>query len=237
MTAEGPSAAADLPATLAGHWDRLCDRFEDGWRAGAAPRIEDFLGAMPEPGRPALFRELLGLELSYRHARGDPPRPDDYHARFPAFAAAVRGAFDRAAAPPEPPTACRLGASGAGLDLLSGPPSRWHDLIGSRLLAALRGDGASTAPVAPGPAPGAPDPGPAAPDDGPAAGRFRVLRPHARGGLGVVFVARDEELNREVALKQIREGYGGDPLSRAWFLAEAVMAATRSAGRGSWPRR
>jgi hypothetical protein len=29
--------------------------------------------------------------------------------------------------------------------------------------------------------------------------RFRILRPHARGGLGEVYVARDQELNRDVS--------------------------------------
>ena len=37
-----------------------------------------------------------------------------------------------------------------------------------------------------------------------AGGRFRVLRLHAEGGLGEVYVARDEEVHREVALKQIK---------------------------------
>jgi WD40 repeat protein len=53
--------------------------------------------------------------------------------------------------------------------------------------------------------------------------RYRIIKPHAKGGLGEVFIARDEEIDRDVALKEIQARYGDDPDSRARFLKEAEI--------------
>jgi hypothetical protein len=53
--------------------------------------------------------------------------------------------------------------------------------------------------------------------------RFTVLRPHAKGGLGEVYVAQDEELHREVALKAIQERHATNPANCARFVLEAEL--------------
>jgi tetratricopeptide (TPR) repeat protein len=55
--------------------------------------------------------------------------------------------------------------------------------------------------------------------------RYRPLHFHAEGGLGEVWVAQDDELNRQVALKRIRPDKGPDnPGARRRFLLEAEIA-------------
>jgi serine/threonine protein kinase len=53
--------------------------------------------------------------------------------------------------------------------------------------------------------------------------RYRILRPHAQGGLGEVFVAEDTELHRQVALKEIKVSRAHDPQSQARFLLEGEI--------------
>lgn len=53
--------------------------------------------------------------------------------------------------------------------------------------------------------------------------RYKVLRPHAKGGLGEVSVAEDKQLHREVALKQIKEEFANNEESRVRFLVEAEV--------------
>jgi serine/threonine-protein kinase len=53
--------------------------------------------------------------------------------------------------------------------------------------------------------------------------RYQILRPHARGNLGEVFVAEDMELHRMVALKEIQSRLAHNARSRMRFVLEAEI--------------
>jgi hypothetical protein len=76
-----------LAPDLAQRLDPVCDAFEAACRtarsSAARPRIEDFLGDMPEPARAALLRELILAEVHYRRRFGERLQADDYQTRFP----------------------------------------------------------------------------------------------------------------------------------------------------------
>jgi eukaryotic-like serine/threonine-protein kinase len=54
-------------------------------------------------------------------------------------------------------------------------------------------------------------------------GRFRIVRFHDRGALGEVYVARDQQLHRIVALKRIKRDHATDHDKRARFVVEAEI--------------
>jgi WD40 repeat protein/serine/threonine protein kinase len=93
MSDATPTEDENRSPSLGGRVEAMCDRFEAAWRAGQRPAIEDYLGAVSESARTALFRELLVLELTYREQAGDCPTPDDYSGRFPEHAERIEAVF------------------------------------------------------------------------------------------------------------------------------------------------
>ncbi|MCH7727482.1 MAG: serine/threonine protein kinase, partial [Planctomycetes bacterium] len=55
------------------------------------------------------------------------------------------------------------------------------------------------------------------------ASRFRIVRKHAKGGLGQVFVAEDLELHRKVALKEIQAKFADNEEEQLRFVVEAEI--------------
>jgi serine/threonine protein kinase len=53
--------------------------------------------------------------------------------------------------------------------------------------------------------------------------RYTLTRVHAEGGLGKIWIARDTDLNREVALKEIRGEKSASPDAQKRFLREAQI--------------
>jgi WD40 repeat protein/serine/threonine protein kinase len=211
-----------LPPTLGVQADVTCERFEAAWVAGQRPRIEDYLGSLPDPDRAALLCELIALEAAQRRRLGEQPRPEDYRDRFPTLdsawlAVAVANhpvAQPRASASPTEAT----GQGGNGHRIRCPhchSPIQLTDDRPDEVLCPGCGsnfrvrDARLTATVS-GMRP---------------LGKFQLLDRVGLGAFGAVWRARDTELDRIVALKIPHASLLTSPTDLERFHREARAAA------------
>jgi WD40 repeat protein/tRNA A-37 threonylcarbamoyl transferase component Bud32 len=195
---------ADLshPAWL--RFKEVVERFEEAWQEGQRPAIDDYLPADADGRR--LLAELVHAELEYRLKAGEGARVEEYWQRYPELR--------------EDPAAFELIAAEYALR------RRGEPAVDPAEYAARFPDHAARLLAAPEPAPGGAA-APAAPQlpPGTRLGKYELGEVVGSGAFGVVYRARDTELQRTVAVKVPRDASLATPAESARFLREARSAA------------
>ena len=180
--------------------DEICDHFENSWTVDNAPRIEDWIAGSIGDLRDQLTRELVlaDLELHRRHA--GTVKPTRYESLYEEPPEWLREALQKHRPGSLNPT---LASSSPFRDSVAGGNLKTDANVDRDRHTSERVD----------------------PLVGAKLGNYQIVRRIARGGMGVVYEARDLKLDRTVALKTIVGGALASLEAVQRFQAEAQAAA------------
>jgi hypothetical protein len=199
----------ELSTTDAQALEGVIGRFEDAWLRGERPRLEEYLPADGELRRTALA-ELAHIDLEFRLKAGEPARVEDYLHRL--------GELQE-----QPGAVLGLIAAEFRLRRRRQPdlaPGEYLERFPQhRTALATRLDSDTDFPK--GPRPGAESGPPVIPG-------YEILGKLGEGGMGTVYKARHQSLDRLVALKVVRWDFAADPSHLVRFQREARAAARLS---------
>ncbi len=188
--------------------DVICRQFEADWRAGWARGVEEYLDEVAGEARPLLRAELEALSLELGKAAQTAGRGESSPPSTIAEAATIAPGSRKTlplpgATPPEDREPATLPAPG---DVTVDLPRFAHDRSTEAGLEPAGSVGSEPTRVR-------------------YFGDYEIVREIARGGMGVVFQARQTSLNRPVALKMILAGQLADETDIKRFYTEAEAAA------------
>lgn len=203
--------------------DSLCGEYESKRTQGADVAIETFLQSAAEEIRTPLKLELIQIEMEILDAWDQLTSPSSMIQRFPEQEELIHQcwyALRGRSGLQSPINATRDTNRDTTRDTqsLKATPESTHvesSEAESQSESKSKADAAQSA--------GARFAGEAFPVTDASSSRFRILRNLAQGGIGSVFVAFDRDLDREVAIKELKRKYANDRQVLHRFEAEATV--------------